>query len=101
MTITSFFALRQFQFVNDNFIPLLDQMSAEDRRTFNFDVRQINRQSYVEDHCLGIRRYTLKEGDDTIPAARTSLRKLYVLKKISQWLILLLPFIFIIVYKLF
>jgi len=76
-------------------------MSAEDRRTFNFDVRQIDWQSYVEDYCLGIRRYILKEGDDTIPAARTSLRKLYVLKKISQWLILLLPFIFIIVYKLF
>ena len=69
MSITSFFALRQFQFVNDNFIPILDQMSAEDRRTFNFDVRQIDWQSYVEDYCLGIRRFILKEADDSIPAA--------------------------------
>jgi len=56
MSITSFFALRQFQYVNDNSIPFLDQMSAEDRRNFNFDVRQIDWQSYVEDYCLGIRR---------------------------------------------
>jgi len=99
MSITSFFALHQFQFVNDNFIHLLDQMSAEDRRTFNFDVRQIDWQSYVEDYCLGIREYILKDSGKTIPAARTSLMKFYLVKKIAQGLTLL-PIAFIL-YKLF
>ena len=99
MSITSFFALRQWHFVNENFIPLQDQLSAADRQTFNFDVREIDWQSYSEDYCMGIRRYILKDQDITIPAARTSLMNLYVVKKITQGL-LLLPFAFI-VYKLF
>ena len=78
MSTTSFFALRQWQFVNANFIPLLDQLSVLDRQTFNFDVREIDWQIYVEDYCMGIRRYILNEQEETIPAARTSLMKLYV-----------------------
>jgi len=99
MSITSFFALRQWHFVNENFIPLLDQLSVADRQTFNFDVREINWQTYVEDYCMGIRRYILNDSDKTIPAARTSLMQLYVVKKITQGLILL-PIAFIL-YKLF
>ena len=99
MSTTSFFALRQWQFVNANFIPLLDQLSVLDRQTFNFDVREIDWQIYVEDYCMGIRRYILDEEEETIPAARTSLMKLYVVKKITQGLIIL-PLAFI-AYKLF
>ena len=99
MSTISFFALRQWQFVNANFIPLLDQLLVLDRQTFNFDVREIDWQIYVEDYCMGIRRYILNEQEETIPAARTSLMNLYVVKKITQGLIIL-PLAFI-VYKLF
>jgi len=99
MSTTSFFALRQWKFVNANFIPLLDQLSVADRKTFNFDVREINWHNYVEDYCMGIRLYILKEQEETIPAARTRLMKLYVVKKIIQGLIIL-P-LALIAYKLF
>ena len=89
-SVISFFSIRQWQFVSNNFIPLLDKLSDEDRRIFYFDVRQIDWKSYVKDYCLGIRRYVLKDNDDTIQAARISLIKFYWLQKIIQGVFLLL-----------
>ena len=90
MSITSFFAVQQWHFVNNNFIPLLDKLSDEDRQIFNFDVRQIDWKKYVTDYCSGIRRYILKEKDDTIQAARNRLLKFYLLQKITHGLVLFL-----------
>jgi len=68
----------------------MDKMSAEDRQLFYFDIRQIDWQSYLPEYCLGIRRYILNEKDDTIPAARTSLMKFYVLQMMTHGLLILL-----------
>jgi len=84
MGIAGFFTTRQWNFISNNFIPLLDKMSVEDQQTFYFDVRQIDWQSYLSDYCFGIRRHILKEKDDTIPAARISLMKFYLLQKMAS-----------------
>lgn len=90
MAVASFFTLKKWQFASNNFVSLLDKLSAEDRRIFNFDVRKIDWPSYLSDYCLGIRRYIFKEKDDTIPAARISLIKFYMLQKMTHGLFLFL-----------
>ena len=90
MGIATFFTTRQWKFVSNNFIPLLDMLSPEDQQIFYFDVRQIDWPSYLSDYCFGIRRYILEEKDDTIPAARISLIKFYLLQKMIDGLFLFL-----------
>ena len=89
MLFTSFFTIRQWRIVSNNFINLLDRLSEEDRRIFYFDVRDIDWKTYTEDYALGVRRYILKDNDDTIPAARISMTRLYWLQKATHSLILL------------
>uniref|UniRef100_A0A8C2BSG6 Fatty acyl-CoA reductase n=1 Tax=Cyprinus carpio TaxID=7962 RepID=A0A8C2BSG6_CYPCA len=44
--------------------------------TFNFDVRQLNWPEYIENYCIGTKKYVLNEDMSDIPAARQHLRKL-------------------------
>jgi len=74
-------------------------MSEQDRRVFNFDVRQIDWRTYIKDCSLGGRRYILKEKDETIPAAVVSMRRLYWLQKATHTLVLLI--LAFVVYRMF
>lgn len=87
---TCFFVLQGWQFVSENYISLLDKLSAEDRRIFYFDVREIEWQSYITNYGLGIRRFIFREEDDTIPAARISLVKFYLMQGMTKGLFLML-----------
>lgn len=42
---------------------------------FNFDVRQLNWPEYIENYCIGTKKYVLNEDMSDIPAARQHLRK--------------------------
>lgn len=88
VTRLCFFSTQQWKFVSNNCISLLNHLSVEDRRTFYFDVRQIDWKSYTYDYCFGVRRYISKEKDDTIPAARIRLKRIYWLRKATHFLIL-------------
>jgi fatty acyl-CoA reductase len=46
-----------------------------DRKTFNFDVTEIEWKSYLGQYVLGTRKFILKEDPSTFPAARSHLRK--------------------------
>ena len=70
-----FFMTHQWRFVSENPIRLLDFLSESDRRTFYFDVRQIDWNSYITTYVNGARRYILKDDPSTIPAARRNLTK--------------------------
>ena len=99
VSYTIFFSTQQWRFVCKNFISVLEKMSERDRHIFNFDVRQINWRTYIQNYILGGRRYILKEKDDTIPAALVSLNRLFWLQKATHALVLLIFGYF--VYKLF
>ncbi|KAI1232806.1 hypothetical protein IHE44_0006648, partial [Lamprotornis superbus] len=45
-------------------------------RTFNFDVRQLHWAEYMENYCLGTKKYVLNEEMSGLPAARKHLNKL-------------------------
>ncbi len=65
-------------------------MSERDRHVFNFDVRQIDWKTYIQDYMLGLRRYILKEKDVTIRAAKVPMTRLFWLQKATHALALLI-----------
>lgn len=52
-----------------------DSCSSYVLQTFNFDVRQLNWPEYIENYCIGTKKYVLNEDMSDIPAARQHLRK--------------------------
>lgn len=44
-------------------------------QTFNFDVRQLHWAEYMENYCLGTKKYVLNEEMSGLPAARKHLNK--------------------------
>lgn len=72
--------MRQWNFVSRNPLKLQEKMSAEDRRVFFFDVREINWKDYAETYVRGARRFLLRDDPNTLPAARRNLRRLYLLR---------------------
>lgn len=48
---------------------------AVDGRDFNCDIRVMNWDSYIENYMFGIRKYVLKDGMESMVAARKALRK--------------------------
>ncbi|XP_063237469.1 putative fatty acyl-CoA reductase CG5065 [Bacillus rossius redtenbacheri] len=73
------FGLRQWKFEDGNVIRLLNKMTSNDRQTFNFDLREIEWKSLVQNYVLGVRRYLLKEADETIPQSRKRMYRLFLL----------------------
>jgi fatty acyl-CoA reductase len=61
MACLNFYTVRQWRFISDNAIRLLDKLSANDRDTFYFDVRKINWQDYISAYVHGTRKYILKD----------------------------------------
>jgi fatty acyl-CoA reductase len=68
-----FFSLHEWNFHRDNVSALM--CDAQDKATFDVDVSQMNWDQYVKHYMLGIRRYILKDSNDTIPSARKKLQK--------------------------
>ncbi|CAG2161713.1 unnamed protein product [Oppiella nova] len=56
---------------------------------FHFDIRTIHWPTYWGDYVLGTRKYILKEDNNTLPEARSNLRKIYYLNKLFGVLVLL------------
>lgn len=72
--------MRQWKFVNVNAIRLMEKMSAEDRRVFCFDVRDISWNDYIQTYVRGTRRFLLKDDPNTLPSAKRNLTRLYWLR---------------------
>ncbi|XP_061767965.1 fatty acyl-CoA reductase 1 isoform X2 [Nerophis ophidion] len=76
ISLLEYFSSQDWEWNSDNMTMLLGQLSPEDRKTFNFDVRQLNWPEYIENYCIGTKKYVLNEDMSDIPAARQHLRKL-------------------------
>ncbi len=61
MACLNFYTIRQWRFISDNAIRLLDKMSPADRETFYFDVRDINWRQYITNYVAGTKKYILKD----------------------------------------
>ncbi|XP_026182864.1 fatty acyl-CoA reductase 1 [Mastacembelus armatus] len=74
--LLEYFSSQDWDWNSENMNMLLSQLTPEDRKTFNFDVRQLNWPEYIENYCIGTKKYVLNEDMSDIPAARQHLRKL-------------------------
>ncbi|XP_068442967.1 fatty acyl-CoA reductase 1-like isoform X2 [Clinocottus analis] len=74
--LLEYFSSQDWEWNSENMSMLLSQLTPEDRKTFNFDVRQLNWPEYIENYCIGTKKYVLNEDMSDIPAARQHLRKL-------------------------
>lgn len=70
-----YFTMQQWTFRDDNVRQLSGELSPEDRQIFMFDVKQIDWPSYLEQYILGIRQFIIKDSPETLPAARSHIKK--------------------------
>uniref|UniRef100_A0AAQ4QUR3 Fatty acyl-CoA reductase n=1 Tax=Gasterosteus aculeatus aculeatus TaxID=481459 RepID=A0AAQ4QUR3_GASAC len=76
MMVLEYFTSHSWVWNNDNVAMLIGQMSPEDKKMFNFDVRQLHWAEYMESYCMGTKKYVLNEELSGLPAARKHLNKL-------------------------
>lgn len=70
-----YFTTHQWRFTDDNVRNLLTHMSAKDRKTFAFDVKEIQWEKFLEKYVLGFREFLFKQNPKSLPNSR---------KKMSQ-----------------
>ncbi|XP_041652624.1 fatty acyl-CoA reductase 1 isoform X3 [Cheilinus undulatus] len=76
MMVLEYFTSHSWVWNNDNISMLMAQLSPEDKKIFNFDVRQLHWAEYMENYCMGTKKYVLNEELSGLPAARKHLNKL-------------------------
>ncbi|XP_047246831.1 fatty acyl-CoA reductase 1 isoform X4 [Girardinichthys multiradiatus] len=76
MVVLEYFTSHSWVWNTDNVAMLLSHMSPEDKKVFNFDVRQLHWAEYMENYCMGMKKYVLNEELSGLPAARKHLNKL-------------------------
>lgn len=91
-----YFTSRGWEFSMDNYRGLIQDMSPQDRETFNFDVEKLDWNTYFVRFVLGIKQFLLKEDLANLPVAQSRIRRLrnirwtayFVLFLFSSWLII-------------
>nr|XP_058138975.1 fatty acyl-CoA reductase 2 isoform X2 [Dasypus novemcinctus]XP_058138976.1 fatty acyl-CoA reductase 2 isoform X2 [Dasypus novemcinctus] len=76
VSMLEYFINRSWDWSTYNTEMLMSEMSPEDQRVFNFDVRKLNWLEYTENYVLGIKKYLLKEDMAGIPEAKQHLKRL-------------------------
>lgn len=73
--VISYFALRQWDFGNENTQALWKRLNATDKELFDFDMAALDWETYYYTYVRGIRLYLLKDPLDTIPQGEVKLRR--------------------------
>lgn len=76
LSMLEYFINHSWEWSTSNTDMLMLELSPEDQRVFNFDIRQLNWLDYIENYVLGIKKYLLKEDLSDIPKARQQLKTL-------------------------
>lgn len=69
MNVIEFFAMRQWDYQQDNLIGMWDSLSEKDKDVFFFDMRQLDWDLFLQHYFRGIRQYLLRDPLETIPEA--------------------------------
>jgi len=71
-----YFTSREWHWTNDNMIALQETLSSHDQKVFDFDVRSIDWNVYLDNWCLGTKCYALKESMDDLPKAKSKIDRI-------------------------
>ncbi|NXF57508.1 FACR1 reductase, partial [Ciccaba nigrolineata] len=74
MMLLQYFSTQSWNWSSDNMNMLMSHLNTEDKKLYNFDVRQLHWSEYIESYCLGAKKYLLNEDMSGIPAAKQHLR---------------------------
>lgn len=76
--VISYFAMREWNFKNDNIQRLWRRMKPVDRDLFPFDISSLDWDAYNYTYLRGARLYLLKDPLETIPEGRVKFIKLQI-----------------------
>jgi len=88
MRILEYFTIRSWEWTHDNSDLLKQDLNPEDQKTFYFDPRALHWPTYMENYCLGTKKYILKEDLAGLPAARAHLKKLRNIRYVFNTMVL-------------
>ncbi|KAK9745308.1 Male sterility protein [Popillia japonica] len=70
LDVLSYFSTKEWKCRNDNVMKLWCKMNERDRELFPFNMGSVQWTTYFKNYILGIRKYLLKDSEQTIPKAR-------------------------------
>lgn len=73
--IVKYFGGSKWSFTDDNVQSLLLQMCPADRKSFQFDVKKIVWDTYLENYVLGIRQFQFKQSTESLPGCRRNMSR--------------------------
>ncbi|MCL4137469.1 UNVERIFIED_CONTAM: hypothetical protein GTU68_057196 [Idotea baltica] len=85
-----YFTTHEWDFRNDNVQSLWHKLPEADKQTFNFSLSTIHWPTYMQQYCLGSKRYVMKEDLAQMPAARKHLNRMWWLQTALRVLVVLL-----------
>lgn len=68
--ILSYFSMRRWNFKNDNVKSLYLLQTEKDKIMFNFDIKTVDWDQYLNNYIKGARVYFLKDDMSSLPEAR-------------------------------
>jgi len=74
--VLEYFTSREWHWTNDNMLFLKEQMNQDDQQEFDFDVRNIDWDVYLQNYFLGTKTFALKETDEKLPEAKLNIARL-------------------------
>lgn len=90
MECLEFFLLNDWHILDCNVQSLNLSLSSKDRAEFPFDVTLIDWEAYINNYVLGVRKFLLKEKDESLPVATKRLHRIMVI----HWLVKSLCIVF-------
>ncbi|KAJ3621040.1 hypothetical protein MTP99_003216 [Tenebrio molitor] len=88
--VLGYFTVRSWNFQNDNVQALWKKMSEDDRKMFNFDMRDVDWSKYSENSILGGRLYLMNDSLDNVSKSK---KKMYFLAIIHYVFIALMVYV--------
>ncbi|XP_022197198.2 putative fatty acyl-CoA reductase CG5065 [Nilaparvata lugens] len=83
MECLEFFLLNDWHILDCNVQSLNLSLTPKDRDEFPFDVTLIDWEAYINNYVLGVRKFLLKEKDESLPVATKRLRRIMTI----YWLV--------------
>ncbi|CAH1396789.1 unnamed protein product [Nezara viridula] len=84
MMALGYFATKTWNFANDNFLNLRNDILEEDKEQFNYEFDDMTPEEFIEMGIAKGRIYLLKEDESLLPQARKKLRRLYWLDRFTS-----------------
>lgn len=82
LQILHYYTTRKWHFRNDSLKALAAELSPEDRKRFQMDVRTVDWPTYFRNYVSGVRNFVLHEDPDATKAVRHH-QRLYVLHRVT------------------